>query len=115
MRGLLGVPLVLAAAWPPVKEIPKEELPKSFCEFERSVIQPCAQMRGDINKQMTKGIDGSAVVVAFITKRYTAKVDGEGAAGMNDASSPASNHNQGLDSMQSRRSHQCHSCTELQV
>ena len=36
------------------------------------------QMQGDINKQMTKGIDNSAVVVAFITSRYVTKVNGEG-------------------------------------
>ena len=42
------------------------------------------QMQGDINKQMTKGIDGSAVVVAFITSRYVNKVNGEGNNGAND-------------------------------
>ena len=41
-------------------------------------------MQGDINKQMTKGIDGSAVVVAFITSRYVNKVNGEGNNGAND-------------------------------
>jgi hypothetical protein len=42
------------------------------------------QMQGDINKQMTKGIDGSATAVVFITGRYNTKVDGEGAAGADD-------------------------------
>ena len=42
MRCLVGVSLVLAAPWPPAREIPKEELPKTYCEFERTVIQPCA-------------------------------------------------------------------------
>lgn len=40
MRCLVGVSLVLAAPWPPAREIPKEELPKTYCEFERTVIQP---------------------------------------------------------------------------
>ena len=36
------------------------------------------QMQGDINARMTEGVDTSAVVVVFITKRYCAKVAGKG-------------------------------------
>ena len=31
-------------------------------------------MQGDINKQMTSGIDSSAVVVVFVTRRYVVNV-----------------------------------------
>ena len=48
------------------------------------------QMQGDINKQMTKGIDGSAVIVAFITSRYVTKVNGEGPNGNDDNCTPPS-------------------------
>ena len=73
-------------------------------------------MRGDINKQMTKGIDSSAVVVAFITKRYTSKVDGEGAAGMDDVRYMASQiASQGLSLPHSLQPHDICACTELQV
>ena len=42
------------------------------------------QMKGNINAQMTKGIDGSAAVVVFVTARYVTKVAGEGTAGEDD-------------------------------
>ena len=42
------------------------------------------QMQGDINLQMTDGIDNSAVVVAFITTRYVTKVNGKGPRGADD-------------------------------
>ena len=48
------------------------------------------QMQGDINKQMTKGIDGSAVIVAFITSRYVTKVNGDGPNGEDDNCAPPS-------------------------
>ena len=46
------------------------------------------QMQGDINQQMTKGIDSVVVVVVFITRRYVTKVAGEGAAGDDDNCAP---------------------------
>ena len=42
------------------------------------------QMRGDINKQMTKGIDDSACMIVFVTKRYITKAGGEGPNGDDD-------------------------------
>ena len=42
------------------------------------------EMRGDVNQQMTDGIDDSACVVAFVTKRYIEKAGGKGPNGMND-------------------------------
>ena len=42
------------------------------------------QMKGNINTQMTDGIDGSAVVVVFVTGRYVTKVAGKGASGDDD-------------------------------
>ena len=46
------------------------------------------QMQGDINSKMTSGIDNSAVVVAFITSRYTTKVSGLGPNGADDNCTP---------------------------
>ena len=42
------------------------------------------QMRGDINKKMADGIEGSACMVCFITRRYIEKASGDGPAGAND-------------------------------
>ena len=42
------------------------------------------EMRGDVNQQMTDGIDDSACVVAFVTKRYIDKAGGKGPNGMDD-------------------------------
>ena len=47
-----------------------------------------SQMQGNINKQMTSGIDNSAVVVVFITSRYIAKVNGDGPNGEDDNCAP---------------------------
>ena len=41
-------------------------------------------MRGNINKQMTRGIEDSACVIAFVTKRYITKADGDGPNGDDD-------------------------------
>ena len=41
-------------------------------------------MRGNINKQMTQGIDGAASVVVFVTKRYITKANGDGPNGEDD-------------------------------
>ena len=41
-------------------------------------------MTGNINKQMTAGIDKSKTVIVFITQRYIQKVDGEGERGEDD-------------------------------
>jgi len=41
-------------------------------------------MRGDINTKMADGIDGSACMVCFITKRYIEKANGKGTAGADD-------------------------------
>ena len=57
------------------------------------------QMQGNINKQMTKGIDGSAVIVAFITSRYVTKVNGDGPNGEDDNCAPPSTpHTRALSS-----------------
>ena len=45
-------------------------------------------MQGDINKQMTRGIDDSSVLVVFVTSRYVTKVNGEGPNGANDNCAP---------------------------
>ena len=42
------------------------------------------EMRGDVNQQMTDGIDDSACLLAFITKRYLLKAGGKGPNGDND-------------------------------
>jgi len=41
-------------------------------------------MTGNINKQMSTGIDNSKAIIVFITKRYLQKVDGEGERGEDD-------------------------------
>ena len=42
------------------------------------------QMRGDINHKMVEGIEASASMVCFITKRYLQKAWGVGPNGAND-------------------------------
>lgn len=42
------------------------------------------QMRGDINKKMAEGIDGSVCVLVFVTARYVLKATGKGARGDDD-------------------------------
>ena len=42
------------------------------------------EMRGDVNQQMTDGIEDSACVVAFVTKRYIDKAGGKGPNGADD-------------------------------
>eukprot|EP00966_Prymnesium_polylepis_P110592 2558207-Prymnesium_polylepis.1 len=49
-------------------------------------------MKGNINAQMTKGIDSAAAVVVFVTARYVTKVAGEGTAGEDDNCTPAVAH-----------------------
>ena len=41
-------------------------------------------MRGDVNQQMTDGIDDSACVVVFVTSRYISKAGGKGPNGEDD-------------------------------
>ena len=41
-------------------------------------------MTGNINKQMSLGIDNSHAAIVFVTQRYIAKVDGEGERGDDD-------------------------------
>jgi hypothetical protein len=42
------------------------------------------EMRGDVNRQMADGIEASACVIVFITKRYLQKAAGEGPNGDDD-------------------------------
>ena len=42
------------------------------------------EMRGDVNQQMTDGIEDSACVIAFVTRRYIEKAGGKGANGADD-------------------------------
>ena len=42
------------------------------------------KMQGNVQETMMRGIDSSACVIVFITKRYLLKVDGAGARGDND-------------------------------
>ena len=55
-------------------------------------------MQGDINKQMTRGIDDSSVLVVFVTSRYVTKVNGEGPNGANDNCAPRLRHAASLSS-----------------
>ena len=60
------------------------------------MFKPCVyscseeMMQGDINKQMTQGIDDSAVVGRSSARRYCAKVNGTGAAGLTTTTSSSS-------------------------
>ena len=43
------------------------------------------EMKGDVNREMTKGIDDSCVVLVLVTEAYMAKVNGQGAGESNDS------------------------------
>ena len=47
------------------------------------------QMRGDVNRKMTKGIDDSSCIIVFVTKNYIMKAGGDGPRGSRGGSRAA--------------------------